>query len=353
MTFLRNVLHDLVEKRLWPVAVALLVALVAVPIVLGGGGADDGDGAEVALTPPTPAPAAPTAVAADKVVKLAEDTSTDEVERKGKLIDPFVQHHQPKAQKDDASAGTSTTQTVQDAVSTATNVVSGLGSIGSSGGSSPSVSTPSVDTTPAPKPAPKKDTDDKDLYRVSLKFGEDGAMKTYKDIPRLTPLPSANNPFFVFLGVTDDKKSAVFLVSSDADVTGDGTCKPSPEECAQVVLQDKDLEFFDVQTSTAGTVQYQLEITAITKGKAKTSATAAKLRVRESAAGRDVLREIMAFEPERLQGWSFSKSTGLLGYDGDAAKDVAHLPAAVARAASGAPAEEPATVLTVPTGTEG
>ena len=36
MSFLKNVLHDLVEKRLWPVAIALVAALVAVPIVLGG-----------------------------------------------------------------------------------------------------------------------------------------------------------------------------------------------------------------------------------------------------------------------------------------------------------------------------
>ncbi|QEC49375.1 hypothetical protein FSW04_18565 [Baekduia soli] len=35
MSFLRNVLHDLVEKKLWPVSVALLIALVAVPVVVG------------------------------------------------------------------------------------------------------------------------------------------------------------------------------------------------------------------------------------------------------------------------------------------------------------------------------
>ena len=34
MTFLRNIGADLVEKRLWPVALVLLVALVAVPTLL-------------------------------------------------------------------------------------------------------------------------------------------------------------------------------------------------------------------------------------------------------------------------------------------------------------------------------
>jgi hypothetical protein len=226
---------------------------------------------------------------------------------------------------------------------------SGSGSGGPGGGAPSTGGTTTHDTT-----KPKSDEDEKDLYRVSLKFGEEGAMKTFKDIKRLTPLPSADNPLFVFLGVTEDKKSAVFLVSSDAEPTGDGTCKPSNEDCAQVLMQKDDLQFFELQTATAGVIQYQLELTAITKGKAKTTATAAKLRARESAAGRDYLREVMATEPERLSGWSFSKAEGVLLHDESAVReDHAHVPAAVARAASGASAEEPATVLTVPVTPEG
>ena len=39
MKQLRDILSDLVERRLWPVALGLVVALVAVPVVLGRGGA--------------------------------------------------------------------------------------------------------------------------------------------------------------------------------------------------------------------------------------------------------------------------------------------------------------------------
>ena len=39
MPFLKNIGHDLIEKRLWPVAVLLVLALVAVPVLLGGGSA--------------------------------------------------------------------------------------------------------------------------------------------------------------------------------------------------------------------------------------------------------------------------------------------------------------------------
>ncbi|HEU4975999.1 MAG TPA: hypothetical protein VFT50_12975 [Baekduia sp.] len=349
MTFLRNVLHDLVEKRLWPVAVALLIALVAVPVVLGGSGGDAGTD-ELAAAPVVPSSAA-VPVPADKVVKLVEPTTSKPVHRKGKLLNPFVQHHQPKPEKPQTTSGTSAGTTASHAVSAAQSLVSALGGGSSSLSHGPiPVPTPSTSPVPQPGPAPAPDSqqDDKDLYRVSLKFGEDGAMKTYKDIARLTPLPSADNPFFIFLGVTEDKKSAVFLVSSDAEPTGDGTCHPSTDLCRQVTLQKHDLEYFDLQTGTAGVVQYQLEITGIRKGTAKTAATAAKLRARESRAGRDYLRQVMAEDPQRLQGWSFDRKHGLVVEKQGVDEQVGHVPAAVAAAAQGEAPEGTMTVMTVP-----
>lgn len=360
MSFLRNVLHDLVEKRLWPFAVALLVALVAAPVVLGrSSGTSAGDagsaGDVAAVTPAAPANAVP---ADQQVVTLVQSQgSGTPVHRGGKLLNPFKQHHQPKPAQPATTSGPSTppppSQTVTSAVSEAQQIVATLGG---GGGGTPSGSSPTV-TPPVPAPpAPAKD--DLSTYRVSLKFGEDGAMKTYTDIPRLTPLPSADNPFFVFLGISADRKSAVFLVSSDAVPTGDGTCKPSVDDCSEITMQKHDLEYFDLQSGTAGVVQYQLEVTGIRQGKAKTAATAAKLRARESRAGREYLRQVMADEPQRLAGWSFSKQTGLLVDRPSAVKvpaaiasadaDVAHVPAAVARAAVGQEPEGTATVMTVP-----
>ena len=49
MGFLRNVVSDLVEKRLWPVALLLVAAIAAVPMLLGG--ADPEPAATAALPP--------------------------------------------------------------------------------------------------------------------------------------------------------------------------------------------------------------------------------------------------------------------------------------------------------------
>ena len=56
--------HDLREKRLWPVAALLLLALVAVPVLLAKPAEDAGDAAAVAVDVPN--------VAGSEIAQLAE-----------------------------------------------------------------------------------------------------------------------------------------------------------------------------------------------------------------------------------------------------------------------------------------
>src|SRR3954451_15238729 len=253
MSFLRNVLHDLIEKRLWPVAIALVAALVAVPVVLGGS-SDAGTA--------TPAPVADASAnglvnhrdAAGAEVVSLEEQAAGKVQRKGAVHDPFVQHHQPKpvSDKQVKEAVKKVAGALNDALSGSSN--------GGTGGSSPSSGSP---VTPALTPAPaattpvttvKKPTVD-EVFGVRLKFGEAGAEKTYDNVARLTPLPSSDNPFFVYLGLQDDKKHAVFLINEGAAPSGDGHCLPSPQQCEQVTLGEGDIEFFELQSGTAGVVE--------------------------------------------------------------------------------------------------
>ena len=345
MSFLKNVLHDLIEKRLWPVAIALVVALIAVPIVLGGGSDSASTGDDVASVPTPAAGSAPASGSA--VVSLQEQATGGKVQRAGKVRDPFVQHHLAK--------------TVTDALTTATGVANSLGGgastgsspdSGSAGGSDTSTtptSTTPADTTPKPDTTKKPDTTTADLYRVKLKFGEAGAERTYNNVARLTPLPSSDNPFFVYLGLKDDQKTAIFLVDADSVPTGDGTCKPSKDNCAQIELKPGDMEYFDLQSGTAGVVQYQLELVSVHKGKAASTASAAKAHARESRAGREFLRQVVADNPTAISSWDYSSKLGLLQERAPAASaDVANVPAAVADAADGQDVEQTSTVLTVP-----
>jgi len=261
MTFVRNLGHDLVDKKLWPLAILLVLALVAVPVLLGGGGSS---ATPVAAAPTGAAGAAPgTAGAATaSVASVVEEPALRR--RDGKVRDPFKQQYQAKSTTDIAKAVVApTTDTTKTGGST------GSGTTGTTGaGTGDTTTTPTTPATPGPK------LDPLDVYRVALRFGEPGGQKTIRDIGRLSPLPNADRPFFIFLGVLSGGQKAVFLVSSDATVTGDGACRPSKSNCETVELDKGETEFFDLETDN-GVVQYQLDLVSV-KRRTLAQAVAAK-----------------------------------------------------------------------------
>lgn len=334
MSFLKNVLSDLIEKRLWPLAIALVAALVAVPILLGG--SSDSSGTPVAGVTSTPADGG---VAQADVVSL-EEQAAGKVERKGSLKNPFVQHHQ---------ASTTTTPTTSAATTPAPSTSGGASDGGSSSDSDGGSDTPAPTETTPSSPAPSDHTDSsKATYRVNFTFGEEGAMRSYSNVARLTPLPSSDNPFFVYLGLAEDGKSAIFLIDGTAEASGDGKCTPSHDDCEQIALKAGDTEFLDMPSGTAGTVEYTLTVKSIKKA-TTSQAVAAKARARESKAGRSVLRQLVSDDPSLLDNWNYSRSLGLLlSKDPKSTPDVANVPSTVAGAADGQAIGSTSTVLTVP-----
>ncbi|HSD78391.1 MAG TPA: hypothetical protein VLA98_13350 [Solirubrobacteraceae bacterium] len=246
MQFLRNVWTDLREKRLWPVALGLIALLAAVPVFLGGGGSS------TPAPAPKPANAAPRAavpaadVAAPDGVVVVGDTTPQPRARGGRLHNPFRQPKPPAPPKADTTAPSGGQST-------------------SSSSPPPSGGTSGDATTTPATPAPAQpEADPYDIYRVDLKFGRaDRRLAWIRDIARLTPLPSAKNPFFVFLGVLKDGERAVFLIPSDVQATGDGKCRPSHANCQTIELQAGDTEFFDLVTSDGRSLQYQMDLKSI------------------------------------------------------------------------------------------
>ena len=90
MSFVRSVWADLVDKRLWPVAVALVVAAVAVPVLLHK------PSKAVNISAAPPAATAGDRVAPGSTVSLTEGPASGLLIG-GRLHDPFHQLHVPKA----------------------------------------------------------------------------------------------------------------------------------------------------------------------------------------------------------------------------------------------------------------
>jgi hypothetical protein len=271
MNAVRGLLRDLVDRRLWPVAVLLLAAAVAVPIYLGkSSGPSD--------APPPVAPSNQDAKVSKAAVKLEDGTS--ESDGVGSVRNPFKQQHVPKSTTSTDTGTTPTDQTPaggSGSGSTPTDTGTGTNTGGGSG-------------TPTDTKTDTSQKDALDIYHLTLRFGKAGSLKTIHDVARLSPLPSADNPFFVYTGVLKDGKTAVFLLSSDAEATGDGHCRPSANNCQTIEVKQGDTEFFDLKVDGQD-LQYQLDVlTVAKKGASSTTAAAASLG-RHSKAGAALLRD--------------------------------------------------------------
>jgi hypothetical protein len=222
--FLLDLWHDLKEKRLWPVAVVLLAALIAVPVLL----------AKPAAKSSAPAPVANAAGPKPDVlkqlakVKLGEDEVGD-----GSTLgafNPSNPFNPPKgAIKKEKGPGTASagpspaggSPTTGDNGSTVTpgggttgDVPGGLPGGGDTGGGAPTT------TTTVYK------------YVVDLTFTANGHKRRIKGMEKLDMLPNQSAPLLIFMGVTPKGSSAVFLVDSTLKAAGEGKCKPSAAKCA-------------------------------------------------------------------------------------------------------------------------
>ena len=279
MSVLTDTFRQLAQRRFLPFSILLVAALAAVPLLL----AKD---PEPTAAPPAPKPAATVASAAtgEPIVTLVADGERTERRRVlGARKNPF----EPAPVK--AVDPTSTTATTPSAPQTSTSEPKSTGGAPSASGPLvivPNQPVPPVGTEP---PAPKRTYE---LYSLTVRFGDSSAESLEKlNLVRLKPLPSAEDPILVYLGIRQNGKTAVFMVDANVVPRGDGTCRPSPVDCETIHLREGHTELFDV-TDEAGTVtaQYQLDLLDVKRRTTASAAKAMAFRARASKAGRKVLR---------------------------------------------------------------
>ncbi len=221
--FLLDLWHDLREKRLWPVAVALAVGLLVVPVVLS----------KPAANPPAK-PVQQQAEAdsfQDKLKALTSVKLEEAAAGRGSSLNtfdpsnPFDPPKIAKAKKDGAPSSVASDQGGGPSTSG--------GDTGSTGGDSPSTGGDSP-STGGDSPSTGGDTPSTTQYRyvVDLTFRANGRTRKVRSMERLDMLPNADSPLLIFLGVSPGAGNAVFLVDSTLETAGEGSCKPRASECA-------------------------------------------------------------------------------------------------------------------------
>jgi hypothetical protein len=219
--------RQLVRRRLWPVALLLLAALVAIPVVL-------------AREPAVPAPIEPLAVSTEADDTIAEPvvakiTAEDRDRRRrvlGARKDPFAPAPPKKVKAKAAQADEEPKAPSADTVKTP-------------------APTGSAPTTPTGgEAAPEKRYYSPGTIVVRFGDPESGDLKRFA-VKKFEALPDEELPLLIYMGLTKNGKKAKFLVDAAVEVDGDGTCKPHRSSCETIELAVGETEFLDVLNPAA------------------------------------------------------------------------------------------------------
>jgi hypothetical protein len=260
MTLITDTWRQLVQRRLWPIALLLVAALVGVPMLLAKN--------------PNPAPIAPppsgtgSAAPADDPLTAKPVVATASASDAGRHVlgarkDPFAPAIKAKptpAPNQTKTSGSSTQGT------------GGSSSPATGGGSSPV--TPGVGVPPVAAPKPKTYPADS----LTVRFGTgNGDPKTVLKKGEALPVDTTGDatPLLVYLGLANHGKEALFLVDASVQADGDGHCDTgAASSCETLHLRAGDTEFLDVTDDTGKvTGQYELDLLAIHASKQAQAAT--------------------------------------------------------------------------------
>ena len=287
MSVPRNILKELVERKLWPVALVLIVALVAVPVLLTKKAPTD------IVTPPTgPLPYSSGSTLPAISIKASPTNS----KLAGGGRNPFTPQVAGTTTTTVAAATTTTPSTGTTTPSTggaSSSTGSGAGASTTPATTPATTTTPSTTTTPATttpaKPAPTGLTPTQS-YHVSLALTtSDGGVNTIDPLERLSILPSKQEPMLVELGVLEGGHSVLFVVEPGTIVSGAGTCTPGPIDCEILSLTPGQREGISKQTATGSTPVALFSVNSITADNHPSVAAANAARQNASSVGRELL----------------------------------------------------------------
>ncbi|HXE99128.1 MAG TPA: hypothetical protein VN458_02155 [Solirubrobacterales bacterium] len=236
---LTDLYRDLRDRRLLLPALALAVALIAVPMALSSSAAPTDTTPSTA--PEASEPGAETAAEAAVLTRQLGVTAYRKRLDRFNSKNPFHQQFTlPEVtSKVDQSS-------VTEPLATTGVTTSGGGSSSTSSTAEPtsaSSTSPggSTNTPPSSKPSGGSGGSTEPtlfVFQADLAIGPPGDLSRRKSVELGKFLPSETKAMIAFSGATQDLKHALFLVTDDvSSVTGDGECVPGPANCRLLKLK--------------------------------------------------------------------------------------------------------------------
>jgi uncharacterized membrane protein YgcG len=313
MKFLRILQTDLRERQIFPAVVLLAVLAVAIPIaapILLG---------KVSAPPPVsiiePRVVLPKGVLppSKELASLTTVTPVTSITRRGSEPNPFRQAGGSSAGSTPAASTPSKAATTTKAKSTTTTTPAkttpakttpatttpatttpaktkpATGSTTPSGSSGGSGITPAT-TTPTTGPATLKSTQ---AYSVDIDTKDANGLHVLTDVVRLAPLPAAESPELIYLGVLQGGKKAAFLFTNSVKVSNQTgsqlTCLPSADDCQIVELSPGQGMKLAPASNTALITTFTFELMSIGTTNSSSADAAQQARDAVSTAGQTLL----------------------------------------------------------------
>jgi len=261
--FFNDLYRDLSDRRLLVPAIALAVAILAVPILLKSSPA--------ATPPPAAAVVAGDASEVESAVLVADPGIRDYGKRLEALKkkNPFVQQFADAA-VDPTEAGIptevagtagATVGTHPDPTATGAGAapasppttVPGSGGDPPDGGYTGPTTEPTTEpTSPTETSTDTASTDTQNRFyapRVDVTFGELGSAKRIRNVRNFDFLPNEKHPVVAFLGLGESAGKAVFAVSNEViETSGQGSCSPHEADgCDLLILRVGQQRTFKVE----------------------------------------------------------------------------------------------------------
>jgi hypothetical protein len=266
---LLDVFNDLRDRRLLPLLALVIVAIVAVPFLLGG--------TEEETSPPSPVTPSPGPSAENASLTVVEATPGLRDYRKRLrarvATDPFKQRYTAPALKgSELPSASSTSSTTTTSTGTTTT------DLPADGGSAPPAADAPSDSPPGGSGGGNGANHGGDpaggrffTWTIDVKIAHtetkaDGSVAmgeptTHEGVRSLTPLPGVKAPVVTFIGVSPDSGKAILMVSKDVTaVFGDTKCVSGTESCE---LLEVEAGFPVTFTYGPGEVRYKLNVLKI------------------------------------------------------------------------------------------
>jgi hypothetical protein len=253
--FLNNLYRDMRDRRLLLPALALILALIAVPALLKG-------------SPSSPTAPAPAVAGGETAAQPAVQAQQLGVTAYRKRLAQFKSKNpfriEPTGSPKRGALRKTPGQTSASGQSSSTGAPTGTSGLPTSPSSTPTSSTASApsSTSPASSPPSKPPAPTLYAFRISVAIGPAGHLTRRSSVKRLVFLPGSGRPLVAFIGVTEDTKRAIFLVTGDvSSVDGEGRCIPRRSSCKFLELKPGDKA--SLQYAPEGDRTYNLKLLGV------------------------------------------------------------------------------------------